>query len=215
MDIELLKPHPRNYKTHPEDQVKHIAESLRQHGFYRNVIVARDNTILGGHGVIIAAKSLGWTKAPVMRVDLAPDDPLAMKILAGDNELGRFAESDDRLLSEILREINNGAGLLGTGYDEAMLANLAMVTRHANEIQNFDAAAEWVGMPDYDPGGKMFKLIITFENEEDRKRYVKETKLTITVTKGEVTWSTHWPYNGEEDVVSLRFDVPTKKDKKK
>ena len=54
-----LKPHPRNYRGHPEGQVAHLEQSLRDHGIYRNVVVANDNTILAGHGVIVAAQKLG------------------------------------------------------------------------------------------------------------------------------------------------------------
>ena len=40
-----LKPHPKNYRSHPPAQLEHIKSSLEQHGVYRNVVVARDNTI--------------------------------------------------------------------------------------------------------------------------------------------------------------------------
>src|SRR5579883_2561419 len=97
--IAELKPHPRNYKVHPEDELDHIAESLKNHGFYKNIIIAKDNTILAGHGVIEAAKRLGMTEAPCCRVALSPDDPRAIKILIGDNEIGHMAEINDRLLT--------------------------------------------------------------------------------------------------------------------
>jgi hypothetical protein len=37
-DIETLKPHPKNYKKHPEDQLKHICRSIEENGIYRNII---------------------------------------------------------------------------------------------------------------------------------------------------------------------------------
>ena len=40
--IADLTEHPRNYRRHPEDQVIHIEQSIREHGLYRNVVVARD-----------------------------------------------------------------------------------------------------------------------------------------------------------------------------
>jgi hypothetical protein len=54
--IKELKPHPRNYRSHPEDQLVHLVNSIKQHGFYRNVVVAKDNTILAGHGVVPSFK---------------------------------------------------------------------------------------------------------------------------------------------------------------
>src|SRR5258707_279190 len=93
-----LKPHPQNYREHPDDELEHIVESIRANGFYRNVVVARDNTLLAGHGVVQAAKKLGKTEIPVLRLDLDPDDPKALKVLVGDNEIARMAMVDDRAL---------------------------------------------------------------------------------------------------------------------
>lgn len=172
--ISELTPHPRNYRKHPPDQLEHLAASIRQHGFYRNVVIAKDGTILAGHGIVEAAASIGITAVPAVRLDLDPDSPAALKVLAADNELGRFAEVDDRSLTELLREIGETdiEGLLGTGYDEMILANLLMVTRTAGEISGFDAAAEWAGMPDYEAGTEPVRLMISFETIEDRTQFL-------------------------------------------
>src|SRR5437764_115147 len=124
--VSSLRPHPRNYREHPDDQIEHLAASLKEHGFYRNVVIAQDGTILAGHGVIEAAKRLGLETARVVRLPIEADSPAALKVLTGDNEIEHLAEQDDRLLSELLREIaqDDPLALLGTGYDEAMLANL-------------------------------------------------------------------------------------------
>lgn len=202
-----IRPHPRNYRTHPPAQLQHIVASIREHGFYRNVVVARDGTILAGHGVVEAAAAMGLTEIPVVRLDLSPDDPRALKLLAGDNEILRLAEIDDRVLTEMLKELaESDVGLLGTGFDEKMLSALVMVTRPASEIRNLDEAAEWVGMPAYDEGGPQIKVVITFKNEEDRRRYVKEHDLKIDKIAG-LTWSTRWPFTIREDASAIRFEA--------
>ena len=128
--IADLKPHPRNYRQHPADQIEHIKASITDHGLYRNVVIARDGTILAGHGVVLASREMGLKTVPVIRVDLDPDDPKAIKILTGDNGISHLGEVDDRLLTELLKGLQETAGgLLGTGYDDAMLANLIFVTR--------------------------------------------------------------------------------------
>ena len=127
VEFSTLRPHPENYKSHPDEQLDHIAASIRQHGYYRNVVVARDGTILAGHGVVEAAtKKLGLKRGPVVRLPIAFDSPAALKVLALDNELPKFGETDDRKLSEILRRIRDegDGGLLGTGYDDQKLAAL-------------------------------------------------------------------------------------------
>ena len=42
VDAATLKPHPRNYKAHPDDQLEHIGALLREHGFFKNVVAARE-----------------------------------------------------------------------------------------------------------------------------------------------------------------------------
>jgi len=121
-----LKPHPKNYRNHPPTQIDHIAASIREHGFYRNVVVTSDYTILAGHGQTLAAQQLGLTEIPIAIVDIKPGSPQALKILAADNTLQDFAIDDLDALASLLETVDAGSpdGLLGTGYDDDALADL-------------------------------------------------------------------------------------------
>jgi len=203
-----LKDHPRNYREHPDDQVEHIGRSLKQFGQYRNVVVAKDFTILAGHGVAKAARLIGWTELDAIRLDLEPDSPAALKLLAADNQLGHFAVVDDRELTELLSEIRefDEYGLDGTGFDDMMLANLLMVTRSADEIKDVDAAAEWLGMPDYKPGKKAIAYHVFFRCEEDRQKFAEQMELPVAVGRGSsigTVWSCWWPDNTRDDSQSV------------
>jgi hypothetical protein len=171
--LDTLTPHPRNYRHHPADQLDHLVNSIQEHGLYRNIIIARDGTILAGHGVVEAATVLGIENVPVVRLPLDPDEPRALKVLAGDNEISRLADIDDRMLSELLKEIKNTdpTGLAGTGYDEMQLANLAYVTRSRDEIEHLDAAQHWVGLPSHDPGTRSVRVIVNFRSHDDRASF--------------------------------------------
>ena len=207
VDVETLRPHPRNYKKHPEAQLEHIAESLREYGVYRNIVVAKDGTILAGHGVAEAARKRGLKSLPVRRLDLDPTDPRALKLVALDNELGRFAEADDRMLTELLKEVHDEVGLLGTGYDEKMLAALVMVTRPEAEIRDFDAAAEWVGMPEYDASvAKQFILGVQCRSEKDREEAVAKLGMKYYEKRkhGEV-WTGRYPDADKNDISSIEW----------
>lgn len=204
--VSDLRPHPRNYRMHPDDQLAHIAESIRIHGFYRNVVVARDGTILAGHGVVEASKKLGLTTIPVVRLDIAPNSAKALKLLAGDNEISRIAGIDDRALTELLKEIQGAEGLLGTGYDEKMLAALVMVTRPTGEIADFDAAAEWVGMPEHVVTAQPLRLILLFDDEEHRKEAIGLLGIKTTYGKKSVV-SAWWPDKPRENVMALKYVV--------
>lgn len=203
--LDSLREHPRNYRFHPDDELEHIMESIRVNGFYRNIVVARDGTILAGHGVSRAARKMGFTHVPVKRLDIDPDDSRALKVLAGDNEIGHLSDEDDRALSEILKEIRetDENGLKGTGYDDYMLANLIFVTRPESEIQGFDEAAAWVGMPGYDGVGEPLKIIISFRTEEDRQEFAKTHGYQIT-GKTKSVW---WPPKEKDDMKSVRFEA--------
>ena len=196
--LDDLVPHPRNPRSHGEGQVPHLVARLREDGWYANVVVANDRkTILKGHGMVAAARAWGEEdSAPCHVKDYAPESSEALKLMVGDNEVGRLAETDDRALTDLLREISldADADLLGTGFDEQMLANLVHVTRDADEIADLDAAAEWVGMPEFDESaqGGVVKLVVLFDTEEDREKLRQQLGLNIS-KKNRATWSTWWP----------------------
>jgi hypothetical protein len=197
--VEDLKAHPQNYRGHPDDQVAHLQESLREHGQYRNIVVARDGTILAGHGVWEAAKAVGLDEEIVYRYDIDPDDPRAIKLMVGDNEGGRLAEVDDRLLADHLKMLAELDSLLGTGFDEAMLANLVYITRHADEIATIDEAAQWVGMPGFEPAPPDRTMVVHFDSLEDQQAFVDQLGITLTRKDG-MTWSGWWPPRPKDDV---------------
>jgi hypothetical protein len=125
--IAQLLPHPQNYLTHATDQREHLEASLTQHGQYKNVVTAADLTLLAGHGVVDAARSLGHTHIVIQRMPYAPDDPRAMSLLVGDNEIARLAHHHDEALTALLTALHaqgGDAALLGTGFDALMLQSL-------------------------------------------------------------------------------------------
>ena len=124
--IADLKPHPQNYRTHTDEQLEHLAASIREHGVYRNVVVSWDGVILAGHGVVLAAAKLGRKMVPIVRVPFDSGDPRAVKLLIGDNQIGQLAGVDDRQLIDLLQTINESdlVSLVGTGYDAEHLSAL-------------------------------------------------------------------------------------------
>jgi hypothetical protein len=209
ISIQKLKKHPKNYRKHPPDQLEHIKNSIIQHGFYRNVVISSDFYILAGHGVTEAAIALGKQSVPCFQVPVQHTDPLALKILTGDNELGRFAEIDDRILSELLKEIKDADSLLGTGYTQEALAALVFNTRPEHEIKNIDEAAAWVGMPAFStlPEGvtshdDISKIVVTFYSPLARKDFAD--KLGISITQD--TKSVLWPPQQRAVLSALKFE---------
>jgi hypothetical protein len=158
-----LRAHPANYREHPTEQREHLLASIREYGIYRNIVVARDGTILAGHGVVEAAREGGLEAVPVVRLDLDADDPRALRLLAGDNEIARLAQTDARALADLLGEIGR-EGWLGTGFDDGAFALLLA------ELDGADpAGGDWAGMPPYETADheSAFRSTVHFRTPED------------------------------------------------
>lgn len=201
LPVASLRPHPRNYKDHPDAQLDHVVASMVANGVYKNVVCARDGTILAGHGVVLAAQKAGIELIRVVRLDLDPDEPAALKVLAGDNEVANLAVDDDRKLTELLREIAQSGDLLGTGFDAQNLAALAMVTRPAAEIKNEEEAAHWVGMPQYGglPKVSFRQFQVHFKCQADVDEFARRLELEVTEST-DVLW---FPKRDKEDLASV------------
>ena len=205
--INNLKPHPQNYKEHPENQLDHIIKSINEHGFYRNVVIAKDDTILAGHGVVMACIKMGKKEIPCIRLDIESDSTQALKVLTSDNEITNLAQVDDRQLSEILKEIlDTDFDLIGTGFNEEQLSALVYTTRLATEIETFDEATEWVGMVDYDNQVNDIKVMVHFDSEKDRDTFMDFLGNPYVNYKMKNTWKIWYPERKNEDPKSIKFE---------
>lgn len=105
--IEFLIPYANNARRHSDDQVAQIAASIREFGFNNPVLIDADNGIIAGHGRVLAARKLGLTLVPVIRITHMTDAQRRAYILA-DNRLaetgGGWDEELLRVEIETLRE---------------------------------------------------------------------------------------------------------------
>jgi len=103
-----LVPYARNARTHSSDQVAQIARSIQEFGFTNPVLVDGSGSIVAGHGRVMAAKSLGLGKVPVLCVDWLTEAQRRAYVLA-DNQLALNAGWDESLLAQELQDLA-GAG---------------------------------------------------------------------------------------------------------
>ena len=47
-------------------------------------------------------------------------------------------------------------------------------------------------MPEFEASDKQLKLVVSFDNEEDREEFIKKKELQIS-SRNKLTWSTHYP----------------------
>lgn len=81
-----LIPFAANAKLHSEGQIAQIAGSIREFGFCNPVLVAPDNTIIAGHGRVLAAQKLGLETVPVIVLDHLTEAQRRAYVIA-DNRL--------------------------------------------------------------------------------------------------------------------------------
>lgn len=85
MAVQDIRPYEQNAKKHPEEQVEHIANSIREFGWQQPLVVDKDNVLVIGHGRLLAAKHLGLQEVPVVRADQLTEQQIAALRLA-DNK---------------------------------------------------------------------------------------------------------------------------------
>ena len=100
LPVDALKPYSRNAKKHPDEQVEHIANSIREFGFRQPLVIDRDGVLVIGHGRLLAAKKLGLKTVPCVRADDLTDEQVKALRLA-DNKTNESAWDDDLLNLEL------------------------------------------------------------------------------------------------------------------
>ncbi|MBI1308635.1 MAG: DNA methylase N-4 [Proteobacteria bacterium] len=113
-----LKHYQRNARTHSKKQISRIAESIRQFGFNNPVLVDADNTIIAGHGRVLAAQQLGWATVPVIQLAHLNEAQRRAYIIA-DNKLAELAGWDNSLLQVEFQylETLDGFDMTVTGFE--------------------------------------------------------------------------------------------------
>lgn len=115
-DITDIIPHPHNENLHTSDQLKMLAESIKQYGWTQPIVVDKDNVIVIGHGRYLAAKELEMKQVPVKVIDLPPAQIDALRI--ADNRLNEMSRLDNDLLKETLDRLQDEEVVTGYTDDE-------------------------------------------------------------------------------------------------
>lgn len=100
--VEELIPHPKNPNTHPQNQIKILAQNIRYHGWRHPIVVSKlSGYIVAGHGRLEAAKELGVSIVPVEYQNFASEDN-ELAVLVGDNRLAELSSLDLNGLQDII-----------------------------------------------------------------------------------------------------------------
>ncbi|MFN4281600.1 MAG: site-specific DNA-methyltransferase [Alphaproteobacteria bacterium] len=97
LGVETLKVYARNARQHSPKQVTLLAAAIRQFGFTNPILIDAEGQILAGHGRLEAAKSLGMTKVPTLRIERMTEAQKRAYVI-GDNRLAELAKWDREML---------------------------------------------------------------------------------------------------------------------
>ena len=116
LKISDLKQHPKNPRKHPKELLERLKRSIGEYGFTNPVLVSKDNKILAGHARCKAAKELGISEVPVIRLDFEGAKADAYVII--DNKLNELSEWDIPLLESLIKDIEKSDfDVTLTGFD--------------------------------------------------------------------------------------------------
>ena len=118
-----ILPYAQNARTHPDEQVAQLVDSMKEFGFTQPVLVDASGELIAGHGRLLAASKLGLETAPVIRLGhLTPKQARAYRL--ADNRIALNSEWDEALLAEELAAISEDYDLEGLGFDAKELDRL-------------------------------------------------------------------------------------------
>lgn len=139
--VETLIPYAKNARTHSDEQVAQIAGSIKEFGFNSPVLVDKNNSIIAGHGRLMAARKLGMDKVPVVQLDHMTEAQRKAYVLA-DNRIALNSGWDTSMLSLELQELKDDIDLSLLGFDADELDALLNPIEETEGLTDEDAVPD-------------------------------------------------------------------------
>jgi hypothetical protein len=156
-----LKPSPKNWRVHPQEQANALRGLLAEVGFAGAALVREledgSLVLIDGH---LRAESTGDMPIPVLILDVTAEE--ADKLLATFDPIGAMATADAEKLEALLNEVSSS--------NDAVNALLESVAR--------DAGIAVVG-DEQEPGEQenipeKFQILVEFEAEQDQAAWLEK-----------------------------------------
>ncbi len=104
VSVSKLREHGKSARRHPKRQLKSLCRNIEQFGFIVPLLIDEHNTVICGHARLQAARILGCSEVPIIRVShLSEADTRAFRI--ADNRLAELAEWDQEVLAIELQDL--------------------------------------------------------------------------------------------------------------
>ena len=139
--VETLIPYAKNARTHSDEQVAQIAGSIKEFGFNNPVLVDKENSVIAGHGRIMAARKLGMDKVPVVQLGHMTEAQRKAYVLA-DNRIALNSGWDTGMLSLELQDLKDDIDLSLLGFDPDELDALLNPIEETEGLTDEDAVPD-------------------------------------------------------------------------
>ena len=133
--VEDLIPYVNNSRKHSDEQVAQIASSIKEFGWTNPILIDGTNSIIAGHGRLMAARKLKMEEVPTIELSHLTDTQRKALVIA-DNKLALNADWDTTLLTIELDDLlKDGFALDILGFNEQEIKTIM------SDV-NFDAGSE-------------------------------------------------------------------------
>mgnify|MGYP003630690925 CR=1 FL=1 len=110
-------PYINNPRQHAEEQITHLAASIKEFGFTNPILIDEKKTVIAGHGRLLAAKRINLIEVPTIQLIGLTNAQRKAYVIA-DNQMGLTSSWIDDLLKVNLQELDEldfDLSLLGWG----------------------------------------------------------------------------------------------------
>ena len=189
--VDKLIPYAKNARTHSDEQVAQIAGSIKEFGFNNPILVDKDNSVIAGHGRLMAARKLGMDKVPVVELQHLTESQRKAYVLA-DNRIALNSGWDTSMLSLELQDLKDDIDLSLLGFDPDELDALLNPIEETEGLTDEDAVPD---VPD-EPKTKLGDIYILGNHRLMCGDSCSITDMEKLVNDRQVDmWLTDPPYN--------------------
>ena len=149
--VAELIPYVNNSRTHSDEQVAQIAASIKEFGWTNPILVDETNSIIAGHGRLMAARKLGMDTIPTIEIKNLTETQKKALVIA-DNKLALNAGWDNDLLKlelQNLQDLGFDMDIIGFSVDEL---NALLEPEQIEGLTDEDAVPEVPEEPKTKPG---------------------------------------------------------------
>lgn len=129
LPTQTLIPYAANSRLHTPEQIQNVARSIQQFGFTNPVLIDHQNTIIAGHGRVMAAQQLQLKTIPCIRLTHLTEHQRKAYVIA-DNKLAEQSTWDlETLANEVQQLASENFDISLTGFSEEEFEQILQETK--------------------------------------------------------------------------------------